>query len=310
MTIEILEPRSRAAWLELRKETIGASEIAALFGVHPWVSALDLWARKIGRVTEFEDETPPMRRGRMLEAVAIDFLREEQPEWVIKANPIPGGSFYRDLDAGLSATPDALVRIPGREGIGICQIKSVEPGVFRRQWKAEDGLVEPPLHVALQAAQEAHLAGAAYALAAPIIVSYGIEMPIIEIPLPLGLFDQIRTKAAEFMQMVAANEMPPIDYAKDGELLASLLGIEEGRTVDLSGQNRLPELLETDERLRKEMAEAKDKREAIKTELVAALGGAEVGVLADWTITNKMQHRKAYSVAETDFPVLRTRRAS
>jgi putative phage-type endonuclease len=107
--IERFRPASREEWLSLRKNTIGASEVAALLGVHPWLTAYELWARKSGLIPEIK-ETPAVRRGRHLEAVAIEFLREERPEWIIEANQIPGGHFYVDRDMGLSCTPDAFVR--------------------------------------------------------------------------------------------------------------------------------------------------------------------------------------------------------
>ena len=46
--IETLTPASRTEWLALRTDTIGASEIAAILGVHPWLSPYELWARKSG----------------------------------------------------------------------------------------------------------------------------------------------------------------------------------------------------------------------------------------------------------------------
>src|ERR1700730_15622417 len=135
LTPEALVPASREEWLALRMPTVGASEVAALVGASPYETPYSLWARKSGLVPEAE-ETPAMRRGRHLEAVGVAFLREEQTSWVIKANPNPGCMFYRDLDAGLSCTPDAFVTSSpfSSDGFGVCQIKSVEPHVFSRTW--------------------------------------------------------------------------------------------------------------------------------------------------------------------------------
>ena len=48
MTIEVIRPRSREAWLRRRQSTIGASEVGALFGVDKRKTAFELFAIKRG----------------------------------------------------------------------------------------------------------------------------------------------------------------------------------------------------------------------------------------------------------------------
>lgn len=45
----------RASWLAARKQGIGGSEIAAVLGIHPYMSQVQLWANKTGR--ELDTET-------------------------------------------------------------------------------------------------------------------------------------------------------------------------------------------------------------------------------------------------------------
>ena len=52
--VERHEITSREAWLELRKQDVTASTIAALFNCHPYTTALRLYAEKRG--TEFVHE--------------------------------------------------------------------------------------------------------------------------------------------------------------------------------------------------------------------------------------------------------------
>lgn len=314
MTIEILTPASRQDWLGIRGRTIGASEVAALFGVHPFTSAYELHHLKAGTIAADQAETGPMRRGRHLEQVAINFLAEERPSWTVTANPMPGGHFYRDAGAGLSCTPDAFVTDPERGGIGIAQIKSVEPSVFRAKWRTEEGAIEPPLYVAIQAIQEAALTGASWAVVCPLVVGFGLEMPILEVPLHLGLIDQIKARAAEFWQRIAEGAAPNPDYAKDGALLARLYADDDGSEVDLAGDNRIAELLDQREalKLREQDGSAAEKeRKALDVEILGKLQNATRGRLADGrSIEAKTVRRGAYQVKPSSYRAIKIRGAA
>ena len=88
MSIKIVTPATRADWLMIRRGFSGASEIAALLHCHPWLTLTHLWALKAGKIDP-EPETPAMRRGKLLESVALDMLKAERPDWHITPNPIP-----------------------------------------------------------------------------------------------------------------------------------------------------------------------------------------------------------------------------
>lgn len=63
------------AWLAFRRTGIGGSEIAAIFGEHPFITARELWEKKTGRATETE-VTVPMLKGRYLEEPAAQYYAE------------------------------------------------------------------------------------------------------------------------------------------------------------------------------------------------------------------------------------------
>ena len=303
MTIEILEPRSRDEWLRIRQQTIGASEIAALVGASPWETAFSLYSKRVGNAAP-EPENAAMRRGRHLEAVAIEMLREERPDWIVKANPMPGGVFYRDLDAGISATPDAFVSAPGRPN-GICQIKSVQKFTFDKKWKNADGEIEPPLHVVIQAVQEAALTGAEWACVAALVIDFGIDLPVIEIEIHGGIIARMRKEAADFWRRVAENDPPPPDFGKDGALIASLYSDDNGSEIDLSGNEVIVQILAEREALKareKDGSEAEKARKVLDAEIIYELGNASTGRLADGrVITAKTTRRAGYEVKPTSF---------
>ena len=213
--VDILLPNTREEWLNLRRETIGASEVPCLLGVHPWLTAYGLFAVKSGLILADGDETDAMRRGRHVEVLAAEFLREERPAWTIAPNTIPGGKFYRDMVRRVSCTPDIFAVDPDRDGFGVVQVKSVEPSFFRKQWRDDDGNVAPPLYVAVQTIQEAYLTGASWAVAAPVVIGHRIDMPIIDVPLHRPLLDRLHAQVAAFWRGVESGQPPDPDLNRD-----------------------------------------------------------------------------------------------
>lgn len=294
MPIEVITPRDRAAWLKVRGRDITASTVGALFDAHEWMTVYELWALKSGRLPRDDEETPAIQRGRLLEPVAVQLLRETYPEWEITHNAAEN-RYYRDPDARLGATPDVLVRDP-RRGFGVVQIKSVEAGVYRRKWVAEDtGEPDPPLWISLQALLEAHLTGARWAAVAPLVVSHGIDMPLIDIDLShmRGVVDEITKRAAEFWQMVDEGREPVIDYARDGELIDRLYAVGDPREeVDLTGDLSWLDTIEDVQRLRAEIAAAEQEKASAEARIKAAMGTAEIAHVAGGRrITWKTQRR-------------------
>lgn len=67
-TINVAAP---AEWLAARKNYIGGSDIAAILGVHPYKSAMDVWADKLNQAPPFEGNLRT-RLGHQLEAFVAD----------------------------------------------------------------------------------------------------------------------------------------------------------------------------------------------------------------------------------------------
>lgn len=303
MSIERISITSREQWLGLRKQDITASVAGALLGVHEFTTPYALFALKSGAIQEDPEETGPMKRGRLLEPVAVQLMREQQPSWSISRGEV----YLRDGAARLGATPDVFVEDPVR-GPGVVQIKSVEASIFRKKWKGEDGELSPPLWVAVQGILEAHLAGAKWAAVAPLVVGFGVDLPIIDIPIHAGVIDRLKVETAAFWQRVEAGEPPPADYARDGEIIAKLYASDNGQSIDLSGDNHLPELLAEDETLGEQLSSAGKRRKEIRAEVLAKIGAATAATCPGWSVSAKTVHRKPYSVAASSYRDIRPRR--
>ena len=295
MVIEVIQPKDRAAWLKARDQDITASVVGALFGCHPFVTPFELWARKTGRAPRDDQETDAMRRGRLLEPVAVAIIREDRPDWTIHHNAAEN-TYYRDPDRRIGATPDVIAECP-RRGRGIVQVKSVEAGTYRRKWLDEDGNPEAPLWIALQATQEAFLTGAQWAAVMPLVIGFGIEAPLIDIPLDNmpGVIAAITERTDEFWEMVREDREPQIDYASDAALIDRLYQIGDPREeVDLTGDPDVIGLAQQAQELRASARVICEWAETCEARIKAAMGTAEVAHIAGGrTITWKTQRRRA-----------------
>jgi len=294
----------RGQWLALRQQDVTASVAGALLGVHPYKSRYALWMEKAGLSAEPEEETEAMIRGRVLEAPALELLAIDRPTWRIERPNV----YLRDPAARLGATPDAYAVDPERPGFGVVQVKSVEKGVFRRRWIGEDGEIEPPVWIAVQAIQEAHLAGASWACVAAMVVGFGLDLHVIEVPVHAGLVKRLRDEAAAFWRSVEANEPPDPDYGRDGALIAGLFRADNGRELDLSRDNMLPALLEEREQIKERMAADRARIEEIENEVIAKLGEHERAFLPGWSIKRPIVRRRGFYVEPAEFRRLSIRR--
>lgn len=301
MAVVRITPKDRSAWLKARGQDVTASTVGALFGAHEFLTLYELWAQKTGLIKSSSDESPAMRRGRLLEPVAAQIMREDRPGWTIHHNAAEN-VYYRDPDRRLGATPDFLITCPER-GLGIVQTKSVEQSIYRRKWLDEDGEPEVPLWIALQATLEAHLVGAQWAAVAPMVVGFGIEMPIIDVPLMPGVIEAIEERTREFWQMVEDGREPVQDYARDAALIDRLHPYNDpNHEVDLTADNRIPTLIEA---RRNALAMRRDCDAAISeidAEVKSKMGSATVAHIAGGQrITWRTQKRAAFTSPATTF---------
>lgn len=300
-----------AEWFELRHRDLTASRLPALLGIHEYETARGLYEEKIGKVQP-KPESDAMRRGRLLEPIAMALLAEDHPH--IKF--APPGVYCRDPQARIGATPDLLASDP-EHGMGVVQIKSVHAMIFRRKWFSdpddnaplEGREVTPPDWVMVQALIDAHLWGADWAAVAPLVVDFGISCPLIRIDLKSknaqAVLQNIRDAAADFWQAVANKTPPEFDFSKDGKRIAALYDTPADGVIDLSKDNRiaaaLDDLLETKAAIK----ELSEREKTLKAEVMAKLAGHEQAYVPGYGLTCKVQHRAGYEVKPTSFPVLR-----
>jgi hypothetical protein len=277
-------------------QDVTASVIGALVGVHDYATPFSLYAEKLGLVVpEVDDKpvpsadgdeitVPPVLRGQVFEAPALMLLKAMHPDWtVIPAND----AYFRAPSSRIGCTPDAFAIDPIRPGRGVVQVKTTSDLIFRQKWIGPDGAIEVPLWIACQAITEANLTGSSWACVVVLIVGASTRLRVIDIPLHAGLWDRLRGEVAEFWQRIENRRSYDPDYARDGALLASIYAHDDGTEIDLSADNRMPEIVAERARLKVIEAAGNDAeklRKQLDAEIIAILGPAQRGRMSDGTL--------------------------
>lgn len=290
MTAQIIYPADRAAWLDARKQDVTASVAGALLGVHPYQTPFALWALKSGRVEDDDSDNPVLRRGRLLEPVVIEMLREDRPDWTVEYRR--DNAYFRDPEARIGATPDAFATRPDIFGQGVVQVKTVADDKFRREWvDAETGEVVLPLWIAVQAIVEATLTGATWACAAVMVIGRGIDLQVVDVPLNTRVMARLRREVAEFWRMVDAGEEPPIDWNRDGAAVAEVYRDSMPDRKDLTSSTDLDLVVGRFAAARETHKVVSQQIEDLRPRILHALGAAEAGFTLNWNITARTSVR-------------------
>jgi predicted phage-related endonuclease len=294
--IERRQIASQSEWLAWRQQDVTASDIAATLGLHPDRSIARVWAEKTGLISP-EPTTEFLEYRLSLEAAAIDWLQRKRPTWEIRRARI----YLRDPDLRLGATPDAVAVDPEREGIGAIEAKSVTRHRFDIDWKqivvGDDGVIEAeaPIFHQLQVLTAAMLSNATWAIVVGLVLDSGGAGSLALAPVDRNAAaeQRIRDGVARFWAMTDAGKQPPFDYGLDAEVIAALFPKARIKDppLDLSQDNRMPELLTERQVIKQELKTRQDRCDAIDAEIKDKLQDHELALLPGWRISWKTQKR-------------------
>jgi predicted phage-related endonuclease len=296
--VEVFDIPDRETWLRWRTADLTASDVGAAAGVDRHKSALALYAEKTGMLLPQVDN-PMMRRGRWFEPAVMAALADERPDWAVR----PVGKYYRDAEQRLAATPDYMA-VTDEPGLTNIQAKVVSSPVFARDWT--EG---PPLAYQLQTLTEGLLMDAQRSYVAALVVStFTAELHLFRVDRHKAAEDKVREIAKTFWQHVDQGRPPPVDATNIGEreLIADMYPESKREAVvDLTGDNMLAVLLHELLGLKRHMSVARKRADEIETEIKAKIGEAERAIFPGFDLSWKSQKRKAYTVPEKTYRVLR-----
>lgn len=263
---------SRDEWLTLRRGNIGASEVAALFGVQPAyaMSLYTLWQVKSGRIPEPDAFGERPAWGLRLED-AIMAAAAEKHGWGAYRR---AGYVKHPAIEGMGCSPDFVLVDSGNMPTALVEVKNADWLIHKRQWGDE-----PPIHILLQAQAQMACTGLDVCHVAALVG--GNDLRCYQIDRRSTVTAEIERRVAAFWQSIAEGKEPPIDGSEStAGAIAALYPHDDGEDepVDMSADNALPDLcanLIQATALRRQYEAAE--REA-KTGILAKLGVAKAAL--------------------------------
>lgn len=193
-------------WLARRKEGLGGTDVAAIVGVHPWRSPLDVYAEKLGLVDP-QPTNVNMRYGSAVEGFVLDEYGRETGQRVIRL----GRRMWKHKDIVIwQGTPDGLVV----DGPGV-EAKTVSFSQ-RSKWGDELGSDDVPQHVRCQVTWYAPLLEREIMDVA--VWFSGVEFSMYRVPRETALVEALSEAAQRFWRdHIIAEVPPPLDASKAAE---------------------------------------------------------------------------------------------
>lgn len=284
----------RKAWLEERRRGLGGTDIAVLFGVHPWVSPYSLWLDKTGQLPDDDDENIRLEVGKELEPMTRRLYTRETGR-VIR----PGGdvtiadSQVPWLRGSLDGHLDPDENAPGK-GDGVYEGKTAMVFVAGA-W--DKGAI--PLYVQIQ--MQTYMAVADYQWGSAGCLVLGSQRPIItrDMARNESFISAVREKANSWWEKhIIKGDPPPVDGTKaTSAALKALYPEDTGQVAKLTAEAiKAWEEMESCKAIIKETTRDLERHKNIVRE---ELGDASYGLLPDGTgISYKTNSRASYTVKE------------
>lgn len=266
----------RDRWLELRRESIGGSDAAAIVGLNDWSSPYALWADKTGRLPPKED-SEAMRQGRDLEAYVAERWEEATGKRVRRLNAILKNSAYPFAHANIDR--DVIGEDAGLE----CKTTSI---LRLREFKGG----EYPASYYAQCVHYMAVTGAARWYLAVLVLNQGFYHYVIE--RDQAEIDALMEAEERFWGYVRQDEPPPVDgSAATADALDAIYREGGGGEMDLFGlEADLTAYLEA----KRELKDVREQLRAHENAIKERLGLAECGTCGAFRATWREQTRRTF----------------
>lgn len=297
-TTELTVDEARQKWLQKRQKGIGASDAAAILGLSPWKAALTLWAEKSELLEPVDlGDKEYVEWGNILEGpIATRYVAKTG------RTLIDHGRYdirFSDQFPWMHCTIDReIVPIEGNgDGPGDLSIKNV--GAY----KLKDWETEPPVYYQVQLQHELIVLGWTWGSFA--ILIGGNTFHWLDVARNDKFCKFLIEKEEGFWDSIQRGNPPAPDSSDAAkEVLLRLYPKDTGESVELPPDASY--WIERRSELKAQEKLVKSELQEMENNLKAAIGEASIGLLPDGSgMSWKRQHRKGYTVAASEYRVLR-----
>ncbi len=226
-----LDQKTNEFWLDLRKNHIGASEVAALFQMHPYTTAYEMFHLKKGNIKP-PKENALMRHGRIMEPIIAQYIAEAYRMDIEKCNVYLEHPEHKHL----GCTLDFYV-IHSEDGRGILEIKNVSS--YSSSWTN----TRAPNYVEIQVQHQLLVANAVQQeLGEPEFAWAAIGSMHQGNPEDIRLMmrhkdaivqEEIIKRSSMFWNQFTSNKSPKMEGSKDYECFVSLAKESQDQDIEL-----------------------------------------------------------------------------
>lgn len=272
---------SQAEWLEIRRQGIGSSDCAAACGLNPYMSMLELWMIKTGRIQQnIEDEQQghaPLYWGKQLEPLVAEYYSLHTQHKVRRVNavlqhPDPDKHFMlANLDYSVVGTPEVQIlecKTAGEHGAKL--------------WR--DGV---PLYVLCQVQHQLAVTGKQAAHVCVLLC--GHETKIFKVSRNEAVITHIIQAERQFWECVEQDIPPSVDASASAAKALQLLYPEHVplMTADLSEDAEANQQFEQLIQQRNLVEQHQEQFDLLKHQLQAKMQDAERAVFQGGSVTWK-----------------------
>ncbi len=265
--IEKIVPENDKHWHQLRSLDVTSTEVAALFGLSPYMTEFELWHRHRDASVVSIDQTERMVWGnRLQEVIAIGICVDNN--WSHRRMP----EYMRDPDLKMGASFDFEIKT--QQGVGLLETKNVDSLAFRDGWIETDSGIEAPPHIELQVQQQLAVSGMPFDYIGALVG--GNKVALIRREPDSAVIDKIKTKIAAHWESIKRDIPPAPDFSRDADFIGKLYGYaEKDRLFDARGDNAIAELAKEYRSYGDDIKAIEEKRAEIKAALLVTMGAAE-----------------------------------
>lgn len=274
-----------------RHKYLGSSDVPAIMGMSRFSNAYDVWLEKTQRVEPREISTGPAAAGTRFEDGVLDWFAETVKVDIIREDE------KHDMTRRVPETV-IKVHLDGQVQDTLCPVEVKTEGLYGpiiEPW-GDDGTDEVPEYTFIQA--HCHMMATDTELCHVPTFLGGRGFNYFFVPRDKVICDLIREQAVKFWADHVLKDTPP-DATPHLEVARRIRRIE-GDPVELPD-----ELVENWLNARETAKEAAERVEFYKADILATLDGRSIGTSSASNVTNFTQKRRGYTVAATEFEVLR-----